>query len=114
MRKILLASVVILPLGGCIQTVDTYTPAVSPVVSAIISVAPEQVQNYAVAACGFLPTAQTVANLVAVWTGAQVPDVARQIAAEICAAVTAPKPATRRARSVTVLHGVPITGAFVR
>jgi hypothetical protein len=113
MRKLLLASALALPLGGCFQTVAE-VPPVSPVVSAIVSVVPEQVQNYAVEACGYLPTAQTVADLLAVWTGVQVPDVARQIASEICIAVTAPKPATRRARSVVVLHGVPVVGAFVR
>jgi hypothetical protein len=112
MRNLLLASVVVFPLAGC-QTAGE-APPISPVVTAIVNVAPESVQGYAVAACGYLPTAQTVADLLAVWTNVQVPDVARQIAAEICAAVTAPKPATRRSRSVTVLHGVPITGAFVR
>lgn len=112
MRKLLLASAVILPLGGC-QT-ETVAPAVSPIVGAIVSVAPEKVQEYAVAACGFLPTAQTVANLVAVWTGAQVPDMARQIAAEICVAVTAPKSQLRRSSSRPVLHGVPLAGHFVR
>jgi hypothetical protein len=113
MRKLLLASVVALPLGGCLETVQTYTPAVSPVVSAVVSVAPEAVQSAAVAACGYLPTAQTVASLVSVWTGVQVPDIAQQIAAEICAAVTTPRSA-RRSTTRPVVRGVVITGAFVR
>lgn len=103
-------------LGGC-QTAapPPPSPIVSPIVGGIISVVPEQVQQYAVAACGFLPTAQTIANLAAAWTGVQVPDIAKQIAAEICAAVLASKPATRSTtRNLPMVRGVPIVGAFVR
>jgi hypothetical protein len=98
-------------LSGC-QT--TEVPNVSPIVGTIVQIVPEQVQNYAVQACGYLPTAQTVADLAAVWTGVQVPDIARQIAAEICAAVLAPKPAARSTRTVITVRGVQVTGAFVR
>ena len=107
MRKILLASAVILPLAGCQATT---VPDVSPVVTTVVGVLPEQVQQYAVQACGYLPAAATVIQLIQAFGGPAVPGIATQIAQEVCSAVV--KPAARR--GAARVRGVPIAGAFVR
>ncbi len=76
------------------------------------------VQNATVAACRFLPTASTVANIIA--AGNPLLATAEAIAAAICAAVlpTAPAPLppvlARRGVVVPTVNGVVIHGTFVR
>jgi hypothetical protein len=68
----------------------------------------KQVQSITQQACAFIPTAQTVANILAAGqlNGAFV------IANAICAAVVAPPDATRR--RAPMVSGVPVNGSFVR
>ena len=97
-RKFLLATPVAaaLVLGGCATTATS---------AAII-----QIQNYAVLACGFLPTVTTVANIIA--NGNPILQTATDIANAICAAVT-PK-AARRGAVLPTVNGVVVHGRFVR
>jgi len=69
-----------------------------------------QAQNFAIAACGYLPTAETILAILAKKSSQL--DNAEAIAAAICAAVR-PKIATFVARAPAVL-GVPIKGKFVK
>ena len=75
------------------------------------------VQNAAVAACAFLPTATTVGNIIA--AGNPLLTTAEAIAQAICAAVTqAPTVAAKSGRRMMVVqpmvNGVPIQGKFLR
>ncbi len=76
-----------------------------------ISVA--MVQQDAVAVCSFLPTASTVANIIA--AGNPLLITAEAIAQAICAAVTAaPAVTTRRGAAQPMVNGVPVRGKFLR
>lgn len=81
-------------------------------------------QNIAVAACGFLPTVQTVTDILAKGNAAL--STAEQVATAICAAVT-PATATtttttttasasrkRAAAAPPAIDGIPIVGSFVK
>lgn len=111
MRKIFLVPFVALGLTAC----QTASAPPAPVINTVVGVLPQQVQDIAVQACGYLPAAETVANLIAAFGGPAVPGIASQIASEICAAVTQPRRAAKGARSSTpTVHGVVIRGQFVR
>jgi hypothetical protein len=98
LRKFMLAApvAVALSLGGC-AGVDTAT---------VIS----QVQQAAVLACGFLPTAATVANILA--AGNPALQVASAVATAICTAVTAK--GARRGGAIPNVNGVEVHGKFVQ
>src|SRR5215207_2954120 len=102
MRKFILAAALALPLAAC-QTASSG----STVVDAAIGALPTQVQETAVKVCGFLPAAETVAQLIAAFGGPTVPGIVGQIAAEICDAVTKPRTGAIRG---TRPHGVLIRG----
>ena len=95
-------------LGGCATTPGTISTATTNV-SAVIS----EVQQAAVAACAFLPTTATVANIIGTVAGVG-PEttLATTIAAQICSAVSASKSARRGGAAPTV-NGVAIHGRFV-
>jgi hypothetical protein len=109
MRKLIASSLLALSLTAC-QTTSSNPPA-SLTVNAVVGVLPAQVQQAAVQACGYLPTAQTVAQLVAAFGGPNLPGVVTDVANEICAAVT--KKSFVPGRRLAV-HGVPIRGRFVK
>src|SRR5215207_3558172 len=111
MRKLILAAALALPLAAC-QTGQA--PNISPIVNTGVDLLPDRIRDNAVKVCGFLPAAETVIQLIAVFGGPAIPGIASQIAAEICAAVTTPKTATRRTAASPALHGVLIRGQFVR
>jgi hypothetical protein len=95
-------------LGGC-QTAQAPLP--SPVVGTVVGVLPEKVQEAAAKACGYVPTIQTVIDLVAAFGGPAVPSIANQIVAEVCAAVVR-RGSTRS--STPIVRGVRLRGSFVR
>ena len=75
-----------------------------------VTITPAQVQNAAVQACGFLPTAATVAGLI---TASPYLATASAVAGAICAAV-APAKAGGKLRGAPMVNGVAIHGKFVR
>lgn len=99
-------------LGGCASTgTSTGTSTTASDITATIA----QVQQAAVAACAFLPTTATVANLIGTATGVGAEtQLATTIASQICAAVSATTTnGARRAGAVPTVHGVVIHGRFV-
>jgi hypothetical protein len=102
-----LAAAVTLTLGGCATTGTNSLAGIETII-----VADTQ------AACGFLPTASTVAGIVATLVpGAlSIEQVAAQVASQICAAV-APLNASGRlgaAAGPPMVNGVVIHGRFVQ
>jgi len=95
LRKFMLAGAVALSLGGC-AGVDTAT---------VIS----QVQQATVLACGFLPTATTVANILA--AGNPAVSAVSAVATAICTAVTSK--GVRRGGAIPNVNGVDVHGRFV-
>lgn len=95
MRKFLFAAPLALVISGC-----STTPAN---VQSVIA----QVQQAAIVACGFLPTAATVAAILSGGASTAVTDIAQLI----CTAVTTK--GVRRGTAPTV-NGVVIHGRFVR
>ena len=94
-------------LGGCVTT-DQVNSEVT------------DIQQAAVAACGFLPSVSTVAAIIGVWTNTTPAiDLATAIAASICGSVT-PKSLRRGAVVSTPVYVAPngqviaIQGKFVR
>lgn len=105
-RRPLLAATAALLLGSCSTTGGVATG---------ITIA--GVQNAAVAICAFLPTANTVGNILA--AGNPLLVTAEAVAEAICAAVgTAPtvvaKSGRRRLVAMPMVNGVPIQGKFLR
>jgi hypothetical protein len=106
MKKYLMTTsfVVALTLAGCA------TPGSPPGVNVNFV---EEVRKAAVAVCGFLPYADTVAAIIA--TGNPIVLTVSSLANAICAAVTAIPPAqVRRGASPPTVAGVIIHGKFVR
>jgi len=75
-----------------------------------------QAQQYAVTACGFLPTVSTVAQILSSFIPGASPiqTVAQQAATAICKAVVPAKSAIRRGSSHPTVNGIIIDGKFVR
>ena len=72
----------------------------------------DEVIETTVDACGFLPTAATVANIIAAGNPSMM--TATAIAGAICAAVTPKPPIMGLMEAVPMVNGVPIEGHFVR
>lgn len=109
MRKFFLALAMLPVLAACVT--PTTAPPVSPAVTTVVGVLPQNVQDAAVKACGYLPTAQTIAQLIAAFGGPSVPGIATQIANEICAVVAQPR---ARRRGAATVRGIQVRGRFVR
>lgn len=110
MRKIVLSAAVLggLGLAGCAGTAGT-----SPVTSAEAQAFLAEVQQYASAACAFEPTAVTVAEIAAASSNSATAGVAlaKQIAGQVCAAVTA-RSARRGAARAPHVGRVVVHGTF--
>ena len=94
-------------LGGCTTTTDPNGNVVITDVNSIIS----QVQAYCRLACGFVPTATTVANILS--GGNPAVAVVSSISAAICAAVVPPKAGSRRAAVARNVKGFLVTPGYV-
>ena len=99
MRKFIIAAA----LAGTTLFSGCTTGSITP------TVVVTDVQQATVALCAFLPTALTVANIIAAGNPALA--TATEIATAICAAVT-PKAAIRNG-AVPMVGGVPVAGRFV-
>jgi len=105
MRKLMLgaAAAAFLAVGGCATTTGSG------------GITTADVQNAAVTACSFLPTAATIASILSANPAIAT---ASQVAALICAAVTGKQSVELRGASapVIVVNGVPVTieGTFVK
>lgn len=88
-------------LGGC---ATTGSPSTADIIA--------QVRQAAVATCGFLPTIETVAAIIAAGNPTVV--IAGTVASAICSAVTASTPLARRRGVLPTVNGVVIHGRFVR
>ncbi|HEX8838214.1 MAG TPA: hypothetical protein VF748_14830 [Candidatus Acidoferrum sp.] len=113
MRKALFVLLAMLPLSGCASLQAVFPNAPTP--QQLITDA----QNAAVAVCQFLPTAETVAGIIA--TGNPALATATAIANAICGAVS-PKAVPgnvsvrrliNRSGAVPTVSGVPIYGQFI-
>jgi hypothetical protein len=73
-------------------------------------------QQYAVTACGFLPTVSTVAQILSSFVpgASPVEAIAHQAATAICKAVTPVKSSIRRGDARPSVNGIIIDGKFVR
>jgi hypothetical protein len=98
-------------LGGCSATGQL----VNPFADGKIDTA--AVQNAAVAACGFLPTAASVASIISAAAGGAggvVLTTAGQVAAAICQAVVPVRQAGKLGAALPTVNGVVVHGKFVR
>lgn len=94
-------------LSGCAGT-NAVLPNVPPQIDTTVS----QVQSIATTLCKFEPTAATVVKILATISGAGgIADVASNIAASICSAITSKSAVRGR---VPTLHGVVLNGRYVR
>ena len=100
LRRLMLALPLLgaISLGGCATVFPSGTPTVA------------EIQSITVTVCGFLPTASTVANILA--NGNPIVATATAVANAICAAVVPTKSARLRAIVPTV-NGVVVHGRFV-
>lgn len=94
-------------LGGCANNPDGTPGTQVPDIQAIIT----QVQNYCRIACGFVPTAATIASIV---TGGN-PGViaASAVSQAICAAIVPPKLGSRRSLAPKMVKGWVVTPGAV-
>lgn len=102
-----------LMLGGC-ATLPSGARGIDPALASQIDAQIKAVQDAAVAACRFLPTAQTVASIASTFLPGATAGVgiANQIATAICGAVT--KKALNRSAPAPRVNGVLVRGTFIR
>lgn len=99
-----------LPLANCVTDGTGVAIAPAPVDTEVIS----DVQRQAVAICGFVPAAQTIASIVGTFTGTSaITSLVGNVAAGICNSVTK-KSARRGGGKPATYRGVPVRGQFVR
>lgn len=94
MRRLVVLAVAMVALGACDKTTG--------------KVDLSGAQQLAVQICGFLPTAQTVANIFA--TGSPALNTASEVAAAVCQAVNTPRSAGQK----PVVAGVVVEGSRVK
>jgi hypothetical protein len=99
-----------LALGGCQTTISTPT---SPIVVATVGALPESIQRHVVNVCNWLEPVQGIAAIVAQLGGYTVPDIANQVAAEICDAVRPTIISGRRYAATRTVLGIRLRGRFV-
>jgi hypothetical protein len=97
-------------LSGCQTTVSVPT---SPIVTVAVGALPENIQRHVVNVCNWLEPVQSIAAIVAQLGGYTVPDIANQVAAEICDAVRPQLVAGRRYAATRQVLGVRLRGRFV-
>jgi hypothetical protein len=100
--------ILVIPLAASLLLGGCATSGTGPSTADIIA----QVRQAAVATCGFLPTIDTVAQILA--AGNPTVIIAGTVANAICAAVTATPMQARRRGAVATVNGVVIHGRFVR
>ena len=98
MKKLILSALMAVTLAACGTTGFTWPPTAQSVADA------------AVATCGFLPTADSIAGLISQSSSLTT---AEQIAALICGAVVPAKQAGKLRGTLTTVNGVAIQGKFV-
>jgi hypothetical protein len=99
-----------LALGGCQTTVSVPT---SPIVTVAVGALPENIQRHVVNVCQWLEPLQSIQMIVAQLGGPTVPDIANQVAAEICDAVRPTIIAGRRYAATRTVLGVRLRGRFI-
>lgn len=107
-RNILLAAAFSLSVAACSSTGQIVNPFAGGTINTTA------VQNAAVAACGFLPTAATVSGIISAATGGvggAALQTAEQVAAAICAAVLPTK--SGKLRGTPMVNGVAVHGRWV-
>lgn len=112
MRNLVVAAALSLALAACATTAPSTSPA--PTIggadpAAIVA----QVQAATTTACKFLPTAQTVLNLVSAFTDVSALGPVAAMAQAICNAVASPTARLAR-RGPPRVRGVAVKGKFVR
>lgn len=101
-----------LALAGCATPGNGPAPAPSGPIAQDSTIT--AIQQAAVSVCGFLPAVETVASIVATFTGGgAIVDLVGRVAGSICNAVKPPLGARKRA-AVPMVNGVVIKGGFVR
>jgi hypothetical protein len=95
---------------GCQTTVTVPT---SPIVTVAVGTLPENIQAHVRNVCDWLEPIQSIQLIVAQLGGPTVPDIANQVAAEICDAVRPTIIAGRRYAASKVVLGVRLRGRFV-
>ncbi len=118
-RKLVIIAVAFctLAIGACVPVTPGSGPAVTPISTGdpTIDQAVATAQSYAVEACGFLPTVNTVTGILATFVAGAAPiqSVAIQIAQGICNAVNN-KGYHRGMKRKLKYRGVTIQGQLVR
>jgi nitrous oxide reductase accessory protein NosL len=102
MRKLLFAAAASIALAGCTTTADPVSGAPTQI---------EIIQTAATTACRFLPTAETVANIIA--AGDPRLASASAIARAICDAVAPSTGVGTLFRAVPTVGGVVVRGEFI-
>jgi hypothetical protein len=109
MRRVLLLAPILLVLTGC----QTSSVPTSPLINVGVSYLPEHIQQHVRNACGWVEPLSNLAKIVASLGGFSVPDIANQVAQEICTAVRPPVVAGRRMAAKRTVQGVRLQGRFV-
>lgn len=94
-------------LAGCATTKNPDGTTTMPDIGAIIT----QVQEYCKVACGFVPTATTIANILS--GGNPVVISISSISQAICAAIITPKSANRKAFVARSVRGYSVRPGYV-
>jgi hypothetical protein len=104
LRKFAIAAAAAATLAACSSVI---TPGTSQI---------DQVRQYAVTACGFLPTVETVANIIGTFSGGAAPAITSvsQVADAICSAVLSTGGTKRSRAAAPRVNGVVVQGTFVR
>jgi hypothetical protein len=103
----------ILPIAGCALlgiSISACTPSTS---AALIT----EIQQDAMTACSFLPTAETVTQLITVGNIQATAGLTlgSTIASDICKAVSStPAPSSLKKATIPSINGIPINGIFVK
>jgi hypothetical protein len=110
MKHLLCGAACLAILSGCQTTVSVPT---SPIVTVAVGALPENIQRHVVNVCNWLEPVQVIQQIVAQLGGPTVPDIANQVAAEICDAVRPQIISGRRYAATRSVLGVRLRGQFV-
>ncbi len=106
MKSLVLASVLALSLAGCATTGGPSPTEIEATV--------KKVKETTAKVCGYVPTTLTIGKIITTFTGGGAfIDIARQVAGDICTAVTTAPLADGGTRHI-VVRGVVVKGSYVR